>query len=179
MKIEQYPTWLEGHIKDSLEKKSTITLCSSTGNEWLEVWYYGELFIITGEAQPYIVDSDEVPALVVARDRVSGESFVIFDGGRHGYDNMFCDEYDRVALENRPLKRYEMPASKLLVALGYSIDYEDEKETFEVDERGMVTLINGKAISWAQVKRDGIDYIALFCVDEKGKAIQILDVELA
>ena len=43
----------------------------------------------------------------------------------------------------------------------------------------MVTLINGKAIPWAQVKRDGIDYIALFCVDEKGKAIQILDVELA
>ena len=43
----------------------------------------------------------------------------------------------------------------------------------------MVKVINGKAISWAQVKRDGIDYIALFCVDEKGKKFQILDVELA
>ena len=179
MKIEQYPTWLEGHIKASLEEKSMVTLCSSTGNEWLEVWYYGELFTITGEVQPYIVDSDEAPVLVVARDRVSGESFVIFDGGRHGYDNMFCDEYDRVALENRPLKRYEMPASKLVVALGYSIDYEDEKETFEVDEYGMVTVINGDRVPWAQVKRDGIDYIALFCVDEKGKKLQILDVELA
>ena len=179
MKIEQYPTWLEGHIKGSLEEKSMVTLCSSTGNEWLEVWYYGELFTIIGEVQPYIVDSDEAPALVVAHDRDTGENFVIFDGGRHGYDNMFCDEHDRVALENRPLKRYEMPASKLVVALGYSIDYEDEKETFEVDEYGMVKVINGKAISWAQVKRDGIDYIALFCVDEKGKKFQILDVELA
>lgn len=179
MKIEQYPTWLEGHIKASLGEKSMVTLCSSTGNEWLEVWYYGELFTITGEAQPYIVDSDEAPALVVAHDRASGESFVIFDGGRHGYDNMFCDKHDRAVLENRPLKRYEMPASKLVVALGYSIDYEDEKETFEVDEYGMVALINGKRVPWAQVKRDGIDYIALFCVDEKGKAIQILDVELA
>ena len=180
MKIEQYPTWLEGHIKDSLEEASaTISLCSTTGNEWLEIWYYGELFTITGEAQPYIVDSDEAPALVVARDRDTGENFVIFDGGRHGYDNMFCDKHDRAVLENRPLKRYEIPASKLVVALGYSIDYEDEKETFEVDERGMVTLINGKRVPWAQVKRDGIDYIALFCVDEKGKKLQILDVELA
>lgn len=81
MKIEQYPTWIEGHIKASLEESAAISLCATTGNEWLEVWYYGKLFTITGEAQPYIVDSDEAPALVVARDRVSGESFVIFDGG--------------------------------------------------------------------------------------------------
>lgn len=179
MKIEQYPTWLEGHIKTSLEKKSTITLCSSTGNEWLEVWYYGELFTITGEAQPYIVDSDEAPALVVAHDRDTGENFVIFDGGRHGYDNMFCDEHDLVALENRSLKRYEMPVFKLLLTLGYSIDYEDEKDSFDIDEHDMVTLVNGDSIPWKQVKRDGIDYIALFCVDEKGKKIQILDIELA
>lgn len=179
MKIEQYPTWLEGHIKASLEKKSTITLCSSTGNEWLEVWYYGELFTITGEAQPYIVDSDEAPALVVAHDRDTGENFVIFDGGRHGYDNMFCDEHDLVALENRSLKPYEMPVSKLLLTLGYSIDYEDEKDSFDIDECDMVTLVNGDSIPWKQVKRDGIDYIALFCVDEKGKKIQILDIELA
>ena len=179
MKIEQYPTWLEGHIKASLEKKSTITLCSSTGNEWLEVWYYGELFTITGEAQPYIVDSDEAPALVIAHDRDTGENFVIFDGGRHGYNNMFCDEHDLVALENRLLKRYEMPVSKLLLTLGYSIDYEDEKDSFDIDEHDMVTLVNGDSIPWKQVKRDGIDYIALFCVDEKGKKIQILDIELA
>ena len=169
MKIEQYPTWLEGHIKASLEEKSMVTLCSSTGNEWLEVWYYGKLFTIT----------DEAPALVVAHDRDTGENFVIFDGGRHGYNNMFCDEHDRVALENRSLKPYEMPVSKLLLTLGYSIDYEDEKDSFDIDERDMVTLVNGDSIPWKQVKRDGIDYIALFCVDEKGKAIQILDVELA
>lgn len=179
MKIEQYPTWLEGHIKASLEEKSMVTLCSSTGNEWLEVWYYGELFTITGEVQPYIVDSDEAPALVVAHDRDTGENFVIFDGGRHGYNNMFCDEHDLVTLENRSLKPYEMPVSKLLLTLGYSIDYEDEKDSFDIDERDMVTLVNGDSIPWKQVKRDGIDYIALFCVDEKGKAIQILDVELA
>ena len=31
-------------------------------------------------------------------------------------------------------------------------------------------LINGERIPWEQVKRDGIDYIALYYVNEKGKA---------
>ena len=108
-----------------------------------------------------------------------GEEFVIFDGGRHGYDNMFCDEHDPSELEHRPLKRYEIPASKLVLELGYSIDYEDEKEDFEPDEAGTVELINGERMPWEQVKRDGIDYIALYYVNEKGKPVQILDAELA
>ena len=41
---------------------------------------------------------------------------------RQGYDNMFCDEHDPSELEHRPLKRYEIPASKLVLELGYSID---------------------------------------------------------
>ena len=32
---------------------------------------------------------------------------------------------------------------------------------------------------WEQVKRDGIDYIALYYVNEKGRPVQILDAELA
>ena len=39
---------------------------------------------------------------------------------------------------NRPLKRYEIPASKLVLELGYSIDYEDEKEDFDPDEADTV-----------------------------------------
>ncbi len=80
---------------------------------------------------------------------------------------------------HRPLKRYEIPASKLVLELGYSIDYEDEKEDFEPDEADTVELINGERMPWEQVKRDGIDYIALYYVDEKGKQVQILDAELA
>ena len=116
---------------------------------------------------------------VTARDPESGEEFVIFDGGRHGYDNMFCDEHDPSELEHRPLKRYEIPASKLVLELGYSIDYEDEKENFEPDEADTVELINGERMPWEQAKRDGIDYIALYYVNEKGKPVQILDAELA
>lgn len=176
----QAPSWLEGHIKEWKQKRlTTVTLCSTSGNEWLEVWYYGDLLTINGEPQLYIVLSYFAPELVAARDPESGEEFVVFDGGRHGYDNMFCDEHDLDELERRTLKRYEIPASKLILELGYSIDYEDEKEDFQVNEDGMVALINGERMPWEQVKRDGIDYIALYYVNEEGKQVQILDNELA
>ena len=180
MMTEKYPTWLTGHVKEWAEKRlPTVTLCSTTGNELLEVWYYGDLLTAKGEPQSYIVDGDVAPGLVAARDPENGEEFVIFDGGRHGYDNMFCDEHDPSELEHRPLKRYEIPASKLVLELGYSIDYEDEKEDFEPDEADTVELLNGERMPWEQVKRDGIDYIALYYVNEKGKPVQILDAELA
>lgn len=176
----QAPSWLEGHIKEWKQKRlTTVTLCSTSGNEWLEVWYYGDLLTINGEPQLYIVPSYFAPELVTARDPESGEEFVVFDGGRHGYDNMFCDEHDLDELERRTLKRYEIPASKLILELGYSIDYEDEKEDFEVDESDTVELINGERMPWEQVKKDGIDYIALYYVNEEGKQVQILDNELA
>ena len=177
---EKYPTWLTGHVKEYAQKRlPTVTLCSTTGNELLEVWYYGDLLTLNEEPQLYIVPSYFAPELVTARDPESGEEFVIFDGGRHGYDNLFCDEQDPDALERRPLRRYDIPASRLVLVLGYSIDYEDEKEDFEPDENGTVELISGERMPWEQVKRDGIDYIALYYVNEEGKQVQILDAELA
>lgn len=68
--IKKYPTWLEGHIKDYVEKRlPTMILSSTTGNELLEVWYYGDLLTVKGEPQSYIIDSNEAPRLVVSRLR--------------------------------------------------------------------------------------------------------------
>ena len=45
----RYPTWLTGHVKEWAEKRlPTVTLCSTTGNELLEVWYYGDLITVKG-----------------------------------------------------------------------------------------------------------------------------------
>ncbi len=88
-------------------------------------------------------------------------------------------EHNPAQLAHRPLQRYEIPASELALELGYNIDYEDEKESFEVDEADTVELVNGERMPWEQVKRDGIDYIALYYVNDKGKQLQILDAELA
>ena len=86
MMTEKYPTWLIGHVKEWAEKRlPTVILCSTTGNELLEVWYYGDLLTVKGEPQSYIIDSDEAPGLVTARDPESGEEFVIFDDIRPVY----------------------------------------------------------------------------------------------
>lgn len=117
-------------MKEWAQKRlPTMTLCSTTGNELLEVWYYGDLLTVKGEFQSYIVDGDAAPGLVAARDPESGEEFVIFDGGRHGYDNMFCDEHDPSELEHRPLKRYEIPASKLVLSWGTALTMRTKKRT--------------------------------------------------
>ena len=177
---KKYPTWLEGHIKDWDEKRlATMTLCSRTGAELLEVRYYGKLMRVEGEAQPFITDTEEAPGMVFARDAISGEEFLIFDGAKHGYDAMFCDKYDAEALASRALKRYDIPPSKLVLELGYSIDYDDEKETFDIDENGNVELIDGRVVPWETVKRDGFDYISLSFIDKEGKQRQFLDAELA
>ena len=86
MMTEKYPTWLTGHVKEWAEKRlPTVTLCSTTGNELLEVWYYGDLLTVKGEPQSYIVDGSPAPGLVAARDPESGEEFVIFDDIRPMY----------------------------------------------------------------------------------------------
>ena len=166
---EKYPTWLTGHVKEWAQKRlPTVTLCSTTGNELLEVWYYGDLVTLNEEPQLYIVPSYFAPELVTARDPESGEEFVIFDGGRHGYDNLFCDEQDPDALERRPLRRYDIPASRLVLVLGYSIDYEDEKEDFEPDESGHrgVDQRRAYALGAGQARRYRL-YRTLLC--ERGR----------
>ena len=103
----------------------------------------------------------------------------ILSADQAGWYFSFAAPEDDLHMEHRPLKRYEIPASKLVLELGYSVDYEDEKENFEPDEADTVELINGERMPWEQAKRDGIDYIALYYVNEKGKPVQILDAELA
>lgn len=53
---EHIPTYLENYVKEFRENEFTeITFRSSAGNELFEVWYYGNLFKVKGEEQPYIV----------------------------------------------------------------------------------------------------------------------------
>lgn len=130
MMTEKYPTWLIGHVKEWAEKRlPTVILCSTTGNELLEVWYYGDLLTVKGEPQSYIIDSDEAPGLVTARDPESGEEFVIFDGGRHGYDNMFCDEHDPSELEHRPSSGMRSPPPSWCWSWGTALTMRTKKRT--------------------------------------------------
>ena len=112
MAEEKYPTWLEGHIKRYEHKRlPNVTLCSSSGNDLLEVYYYGDMFQVKGESQPYIGATDAAPLLIVAKDSRSDEEFVVFDEGKHGYNSMVCESFDATQMSERKLTRLDIPAS--------------------------------------------------------------------
>lgn len=178
--MEHIPTYLEKYVKEYRENEFTeLTLRSSAGNEIFEVWYYGNLFKVKGEEQPYIVETDVAPEIIIAKDTATGEEIVIHDGAIHGYNNMFCDEYDEETIKGRALKQYPIPASKLVIELTYSIDYEEEKEEYEIDDNGYVTLIDGRKMLWEDVKRNGMDFLGISYQNENEDLIQFYDKELA
>lgn len=174
------PTYLEKYVREFQENDFVqLTLCSTAGNELFEVWYYGDFFKVKGEQQPYIVETDVAPEMIVAKDIITGEEILIHDGAKHGYDSLFCDEYEADIVQDRPLKQYMIPASKLVVTLGYSIDYESEKEEYNIDKNENVTLIDGRKMSWDDVKRNGMDYIGISYVNKEGDLVDFYDKELA
>ena len=174
------PVYLKNNIKNYEEKDFAImTICSQTGNDLLEVWYYGDFFMVSGEERNYIVGTDSAPEKIVAKDPETNEEILIFDVTVHGYDNMFCDVYTEEQINDRELKKLDIPASQLILELGYSIDYEDEKDDYDFDENGEVILVNGNKMSWDDVVLNGFDYLALSYIDKNGKKIQFVDCELA
>ena len=146
-----------------------------SGEEFFEIYYYGDIYPVNGT--DYIVATDFAPARIVAR--ADSGDIILFDGTHFGYDGMFCDEYSDEQFEKRPLKKLEMAPVKVHIRLGYSIDYEDEKEEYDVDEDDMTELIDGRLIPWDQVITDGFDYINISVTTADGVTKEIGDAELA
>ena len=179
--MKKVPIYLADNIynvKDS--DYLSVDIQSKNGNSLFEVYYYGDLFEVKGEKQPFIVDNEAgIPCKIVAKDIETGEEILLFDGYRHGYNAMFCEEFDPAEVEKRTLVKYDIAPCKIHIDFGYSIDYEEEKEDYEVDEEDRVTLINGETISWEEVKRNGFDYISIVCETENGEKAEIVSLELA
>ena len=133
----------------------------------MEIYYYGDIRKIQGT--PYIVQ-DEIPMLIVAKDPATNEEFTVFDGMKHGYDAMFCNEPDDNVM--RELKLYEYYSGKVQIGFSYSIDYEDEKEDYEFNERGEVVLMYGD-MDWEMAKSIGFDWLSLAFVDHKKEFVEL------
>ena len=81
--------------------------------------------------------------------------------------------------DNRPLVKLDISNSKIEIDLGYSIDYDEEKEDFEFDNNNYLETINGEEISFEAVKKDGFDYIKISAIDEGEIIREVLNLELA
>lgn len=179
--LEYIPTYLERYVKEfrQTEEGSELTLRSSAGNDRLEVWYAGDLRTFEGEEQPYVVEADRGPERIVAKDPETGEEILLHDGARYGYDNLFCEAYDEETVRARVLKRYPIQPAEILVSIGYGIDYEQEREDYEIDERGNVELFDGSKIPWDEAKRNGMDFLSLAFRGPDGEWVEFYEKELA
>ena len=182
--MNRVPTYLSDNVRDVEEGDYlSVDIQSKKGNTLFEVYYYGGLLGIKNRKYPFIVDNYEdemaIPCKIVAKDIETGEEILLFDGYQHGYNAMFCDEFDLEEVEKRVLVKYDIAPCRIHIDFGYSIDYEEEKEDYEIDEEDMVTLINGKSLSWEEVKRNGFDYISIICETKEGEKVEIAALELA
>ena len=179
--MQKVPTYLSENASNIKSGDYlSVDIQSKNGNTLFEVYYYGDLFEVKGEKLPFIVDNEAgIPCKIVAKNTETGEEILLFDGYRHGYNAMFCDEFDPEEVEKRTLVKYNIAPCKIHIDFGYSIDYEEEKEDYEVDEEDRVTLINGENIPWEEVKRNGFDYISIVCETENGEKAEIVSLELA
>ena len=179
--MQKVPTYLSENVCNLKSGDYlSVDIQSKNGNTLFEVYYYGDLFEVKGEKLPFIVDNEAgIPCKIVAKDIETGEEILLFDGYRHGYNAMFCEEFDPAEVEKRTLVKYDIAPCKIHIDFGYSIDYEEEKEDYEVDEEDRVTLINGENIPWEEVKRNGFDYISIICQTENGEKAEIVSLELA
>lgn len=167
------PFYLKNHLIKVKEKKDKTTgiLASSSGNTRLEIYYYGELQQI-GKT-PYICDG-ELACLIVAKDPLTKEEFIVFDGLKHGYDAMFCSEPIKDAV--REPRLYDFQMGKIAITFGYAIDFEEEKEDFTFNDNNEVELIDGTYLDFEKAKSIGYDWLSMKFVKRNR---EFVDLELA
>ena len=177
--IYPIPTYLQRFSKNIQQPEvveSQLQLRSSTNNKKFDIWYYGDLLSLDGEVLPFI---SGLTAKIVARDPLTAEEILLFDGTLHGYNALFCDEYTDEQRINRPLQKYDMPATEVVLSFFYNIDYDEEADDYEVDEQGNVQLMNGESTDWETIKRNGYDAFAFYFKKEDGTLLAFAQEELA
>jgi len=169
------PTHLAGHaIAEETDYGRRLMLRSSRGGTLFMIHYSGQRW------QGFIV-GDEIPALVIARALDTDETVVVFDGGRHGYDAMFVDEYDAEALDARsPDATLELDGSTafaLEIQLFDNISWDEEDDDLR-DEAGVLRLISGEEISSDRLRADGYDAVGITAITPGGERFDIVSEEL-
>ncbi|OCG13839.1 hypothetical protein A9G24_06940 [Gilliamella sp. App6-5] len=175
------PTYLQKYAVDIKENDpdynglTSLYIQSSNKEQWFEIYYYGELYngYITG-TEPTFCNMK-----VIAKSIESKEEILLFDATEYGYNGMFCDGHSKEEKKNRPLTKLDVPASRIKLAIGYGIDYEEEKEDFDFDENGHVILIDDRRITWQNLQHDGFDWLYILLIDKNGDELEVVNEELA
>lgn len=154
-----------------------------SGQTEFKIKFYGQLH---KDFKNLIVGTDLSPALIYALDTSTNEEILIFDGCKHGYNAIFCDEYSQEQIENRKAGKFYIDKDgndtfKIIISAYYQIDYDSDSEDFieNVDEDGLIELNNGSKVEFETVKRNGFDFLQISVIANNGKTIEILSEELS
>lgn len=176
---ERIPSNLAGHATlTTHDFGRTLALHSSNGGTKFELWHNGTIF----EQYELLVRTDDEPVIIIAKATDTGEEITVFDGGKHGYDNMFVDEHDQTILNARnPNILYERNGHtvfELEVALFDNIDWDDEEDDYR-GEDGVIRLITGEEISPDRLRADGYDAFGITVISPDGERHDAVSEELA
>lgn len=152
---------------------------SATGGRTFKLYYCGTY----ADDIELLVGQDDFPVLVYAEDCVTKERILLFDYAKHGYDALFCDEYEEEVLEQRKdeLQLLQLNGEtefEILVYAYHNIDYEEEMEEF-LNEEGEIELISGDIISPEELKSNGFDFFGIDVINSAGQRQTIVEFELA
>ena len=170
------PIYYEGLVRNISADNGHVTLLLSNdqNGDWYDIYYYGEI-----AEYGWIGETDEAPELIVAKSIKSGNEIVLFDGAIHGYNNLFVYAHSKDKLSNRKLAKLNSQSSKVKIIVEYSIDYESEKDGYDFSDENNLALIDGRIMSWDDVKRNGISWIWITLIDKDNGELCIMDNELA
>ena len=142
-------------------------LKTGTGGTKFKIKYYGD------RMGSLVVATDFAPQKIIAIDAITGEELIIFDGCTIGYNALFCDQYSKEQIENRPVNQVYLDDTgedtfEVILSAYYGFNYDDEFLE-AVDEDGMIELVNGQKESYENAKRNGCDTFQVFIINKKGK----------
>lgn len=167
------PTHLQGYaaaVATESARRRVLTLHSSGGGSWFTVEYYGDV----DEDHGVIIDVEGVPALVMVRAVDTGERFVLYDAGRHGFLPMFAEHHDVDVLNSRTVDKRVLGADgeaefQVRIDLVDGIDWALESDRFR-GEDGQVRLRNGETVDDRRLRADGFDAVAITLTGRRGTA---------
>lgn len=155
-------------------------LITTTRQKKFKIKFYGQLH---EDYRNLIVGTDFAPALVIAVDTATGQEILLFDGCKHGYNAMFCDSFTEEQITNRPVTNIYKDKDgnelfEIIISTYNGIDYEDEFRD-EVDENGLIELIDGTKTDFEKVKRNGYDTLQIWATNKSGETFDFVSEELA
>lgn len=180
------PTFLDGltepiqNPKDLHPHEWRRQLKTASGQTKFKIKFYGQLH---EEYTNLIVGTDFAPSLVFAVDTSTGQEILLFDGCKHGYNALFCDTFTNEQITNRSAKNFYKDQEgkdtfEIVISTYNGVDYEEEFAD-EVDENGLIELIDGTKIAFEKVKRNGYDTLQIWATNDIGKNIELVSEELA